>query len=71
MTLEVGMHGTVSFFVATELPVLFLFAVTTIFLRRRLPSHWLPRLLTFQFPVIAAGSLGLPLWALWQLLQLR
>ena len=65
------MRSLLSFFIALEVPILFLFAASTIFLRRRVPNHWLPRLLTYQFPVIAAGGVGLPLWTLWQVLQLR
>ncbi len=65
------MRGMLSFFVTLEVPVLFLFATSVFFLRRRLPSHWLPRFLTLQFPLLAAGSVGLPLWTLWQVLQLR
>ena len=65
------MRGSLPFFVMLEVPVFFLFAASVIFLRKRLPAHWLPRLLLYQFPVVAAGGVGLPLWAAWQLLQLR
>jgi hypothetical protein len=65
------MRNLLPLFVVLEVPVLFLFAASVIFLRRRLPDHWLPRLMAFQFPVIAAGGVGLPLWTLWQVLQLH
>lgn len=56
------MHPLLLPFIAIEIPVLFLFAVSVIFLRQRYPKQWLPMLLIFEFPLVAAGGVGLPLW---------
>ena len=65
------MHPLLLPFIALEIPVLFLFALCVIFLRRKQPENWLPRLLTFEFPLLAAGGVGLPLWVACQLLLAR
>ena len=62
------MNGILSTFVLLELPVLFLFAGTVLLLRRKPPSHWLPKLLALEFPVLAFGAIGLPLWAIFAVL---
>ena len=56
------MHPLLLPFIAIEVPVLFIFAVSVIFLRQRHPKQWLPLLLIFEFPLVAAGGVGLPLW---------
>ncbi len=56
------MHPLLLPFIAIEVPLLFVFAVSVIFLRRRRPDRWLPILLIFEFPLVAAGGVGLPLW---------
>jgi len=56
------MHPLLLPFIAIEVPVLFIFAVSVIFLRQRHPQQWLPLLLIFEFPLVAAGGVGLPLW---------
>lgn len=63
------MPGWLLGFVALEIPVLFLFAGSVLLLRRRPPAHWLPKLLALEFPLLAAGGIGLPLWALHALLS--
>ncbi len=54
---------------AVEIPVFFLFAVSIFFLGRKAPASWLPKFMAFEFPLLAAGGLGLPLYALWALLR--
>lgn len=56
------MHSLLLPFIALEVPVLFIFAVSVIFLRQRHPNQWLSMLLIFEFPLVAAGGVGLPLW---------
>jgi hypothetical protein len=63
------MSRTLILFMVLEIPVLFLFAATTLLLRRPRPAHALQRLLALQFPLLAAGGVGLPLWSLWVLLH--
>ena len=63
-----GMRSTLWVFIALELPALFLFAFTVIFLRRKPPECWLSKLLAFEFPLIAVGGVGLPLWMAYQVL---
>lgn len=65
------MHPLLLPFIALEIPVLFIFAVSVVLLRRRRPKQWLPLLLTFEFPLVAAGSVGLPLWLACQVLLMR
>lgn len=65
------MHPLLLPFIVIEIPVLFIFAVGVIFLRRSHPSQWLPRLLLFEFPLVAAGGVGLPLWLACQVLLPR
>ncbi len=65
------MHPLLLPFIALEIPVLFIFAVSVIFLRHRRPKQWLPILLTFEFPLIAAGGVGLPLWLACQVLLMK
>lgn len=65
------MHHLVVAFVALEVPVLFIFAASVIFLRRQRPEGWLPRLLAFEFPLVALGGVGLPLWAAFTVLAAR
>ena len=52
-----------------EIPVLFCFAAATQLLRRPRPDHALQRLMALQFPLLAAGGVGLPLYSLWVLLR--
>lgn len=56
------MHPLLLPFIAIEVPVLFVFATSVVLLRKRHPEHWLPMLLIFEFPLVAAGGVGLPLW---------
>ncbi len=62
------MNRMLLLFTAIEVPVLFLFAAAVLLLRRRPPAHWLPKLLALEFPLLALGGIGLPLWALHALL---
>jgi hypothetical protein len=54
---------------AVQIPAFFVFAVSVFFLGRKAPAAWLPRFMALEFPVLAAGALGLPLAALWALLR--
>ena len=65
------MHPLLLPFIALEVPVLFIFAVSVIFLRQRHPKQWLPLLLTFEFPLVAVGGVGLPLWLACQVVLMR
>ncbi len=65
------MHPLLLPFIAVEAPVFFLFAATVIFLRRRRPDSWLAKLMAFEFPLVAIGGLGLPLWAAYAVLAAR
>ena len=58
------MSRILALFVVLEVPVLFLFAGAVLLLRRRPPADWLPKLLALEFPVLALGGIGVPLWAL-------
>lgn len=58
-------------FVALETPVLFFQAASVFLLRREPVPDAVQRLWAFQFPLIALGGVGLPLWALYRLLQLQ
>ena len=42
-----------------------------VFFRQRHPKQWLPMLLIFEFPLIAAGGVGLPLWMACQMVLMR
>ena len=57
-------------FILLEAPVLFFQAVTTFLLRRDPVAFPLQRLWAFEFPLVALGGVGLPLWALVRVLQL-
>lgn len=65
------MHPLLLPFIALEVPVLFIFAGSVIFLRRHRPKQWLPLLLTFEFPLVAVGGVGLPLWLACQVVLMR
>jgi hypothetical protein len=54
---------------ALQIPVFFFFAASVFLLGRRVPDAWLPRLLALEFPVLAAGGVGLPLFALFCVLK--
>lgn len=56
------MHPLLLPFIALEVPVLFIFAVSVVLLRKHHPKQWLPMLLIYEFPLVAAGGVGLPLW---------
>jgi hypothetical protein len=57
-------------FVILETPVLF-FQAASSFLIRRIPEPFpLQRLWALEFPLVALGGVGLPLWALGRILQL-
>jgi hypothetical protein len=62
------MGGLLSLFIVLEVPVLFLYTGAVLLLRRRPPRHWLPKLLALEFPLLAVGAIGLPLWALFAVL---
>ena len=64
------MPGILVLFVALETPVLFFQAAATLLLRRHPAPHPLQRLWALEFPLIALGGVGLPLWALWRVLNL-
>jgi hypothetical protein len=65
------MHPLLLPFITLEVPVLFIFAASVIFLRQRHPQQWLSMLLIFEFPLVAAGGVGLPLWLACQVLLAR
>ncbi len=50
------MRSLVMLLITLEVPVLFLFAASVIFLRQQRPDSRLPRLLAFEFPLVALGS---------------
>ena len=55
--------------IAVQSPVFFLVAVSVFYVGRKAPSAWLARLLALEFPVLAAGGIGLPLFALFCVLR--
>lgn len=62
--------GMLFLFIAVEIPVLF-FQAASAFLMRRTPEAFpLQRLWALQFPLVALGGIGLPLWALARILRL-
>ncbi len=65
------MHPLLLPFIALEVPVLFIFSVSVILLRQRHPKQWLAMLLIFEFPLLAVGGVGLPLWLACRLVLLR
>lgn len=63
------MNAFLAMLLAVEIPVFFVFAVSVFFVGRRAPASWLPKLVALEFPLLAAGGLGLPLYALWAVLR--
>lgn len=63
------MNAFLAMLLAVEIPVFFVFAVSVFFVGRAAPRAWLPKFMAFEFPVLVAGGLGLPLYALWAVLQ--
>jgi hypothetical protein len=63
------MNALLALVLAVQIPVFFIFAVSVFFLGRKAPSSWLAKLLLLEFPVLAAGGLGLPLFALFCVLK--
>lgn len=57
-------------FVLLEIPVLFFQTVSTFLMRRSPEPFPFQRLWTLEFPLVALGGVGLPLWALVRVLQL-
>lgn len=62
------MTWILALFVVAEIPVLFLYQVSTQLLRRHPRPHRMPRFLALAFPTLLLGAVGLPLWAAWRLL---
>lgn len=62
------MRGLMVLFVVLETPVLFFHAASVFLLRPDRGPFPLQRLWAFQFPLVALGGVGLPLWALYRLL---
>lgn len=62
--------GLLVLFIAVETPVLFFQTVSAFLMRQRPDPFPLQRLWALEFPLIALGGVGLPLWALVRLLQL-
>lgn len=63
------MNAFLAMLLAVEIPVFFLFAISVLFVGRKAPNAWLPKFMALEFPVLAAGGLGLPLFALWTVLR--
>ena len=63
------MNALLVMLIAIEIPVFFVFAVSVFFVGRKAPNSWLARLMVLEFPVLAAGGLGLPLFALFCVLK--
>ncbi len=63
------MNSFLVLLLAVQIPVFFLFAVSVFFVGRKAPDSWLAKLLALEFPVLAAGGLGLPLFALFCVLR--